>query len=242
MSTDDDGKIEIIKGDDQDNEIENDVEQSKSEFEKFSESDESAVTGDYKDKYNELYNRFIRLAADFENYKKRSAKEKSDISNYGNEELIKALLNVIDNLERAIDHGDDGNQKALIEGIKIVYNQFISCLEKFGLEKISSEKGTEFNPNIHQALERVESEELTQGLILSDLVKGYKLKDRLLRPAVVIVSTGIIERDEDDTDNTENVEDYELSNENGSTENMDDKANGSSDSEIKNIIDIKEEG
>lgn len=148
--------------------------------------------GDKDNEYQELYKKYLRLAADFENYKKRLAKEKADIIAYGNEELIKALLNVLDNIERALEHteSDDEASNSMIEGVKLVHKQFFSCLEKFGVDLIDSSKGTEFDPRIHQAIERVESSEVTPGLILSEMLKGYTLKERLIRPALVVVSKG----------------------------------------------------
>jgi molecular chaperone GrpE len=141
--------------------------------------------------YQDLYQKYIRLAADFENYKKRLAKEKADVVAYGNEELIKALLNVIDNLERALDHADaEEDPKPLIEGVKLVHKQFLSCLEKFGVQFVDASPGQEFDPRLHQAIERVESPDFTPGLIISEMLRGYTLKDRLLRPALVVVSKG----------------------------------------------------
>jgi molecular chaperone GrpE len=141
--------------------------------------------------YQDLYQKYIRLAADFENYKKRLAKEKADVIAYGNEELIKALLNVIDNLERALDHADaEEDPKPLIEGVKLVHKQFLSCLEKFGVQFVEATPGQEFDPRLHQAIERVESPDFTPGLIISEMLRGYTLKDRLLRPALVVVSKG----------------------------------------------------
>lgn len=139
--------------------------------------------------YEELYQKYLRLAADFENYKKRLAKEKSDIIAYGNEELIKALLNVLDNLERALEHSDvQEDPKPLLEGVKLVHKQFLSCLEKFGVQFIDASRGKEFDPRLHQAIERVESPDITPGMIISEMLRGYTLKDRLLRPALVVVS------------------------------------------------------
>lgn len=141
--------------------------------------------------YQELYQKYLRLAADFENYKKRLAKEKADVIAYGNEELIKALLNVLDNLERALDHADtEKDPKPLIEGVKLVHKQFLSCLEKFGVQYVDASPGQNFDPRLHQAIERVESPDFTPGLIISEMLRGYMLKDRLLRPALVVVSKG----------------------------------------------------
>lgn len=142
--------------------------------------------------YDDLYERFLRIAADFDNYKKRMTKEKTDLVTYGNEELIKALLNVIDNLERALEHsGAEGSSESIIKGVDLVYKQFISCLEKFGLSKINAEKGTKFDPNYHQAVEHMETDDITPGLIVNEMIKGYLLKERLLRPSMVAVSKGI---------------------------------------------------
>jgi molecular chaperone GrpE len=141
--------------------------------------------------YEELYQKYLRLAADFENYKKRLAKEKADVIAFGNEELIKALLNVLDNLERAINHADETEDpKPLIEGVKLVYKQFLSCLEKFGVQFIDASPGQTFDPRLHQAIERVESHDYTPGMIISEMLPGYRLNDRLIRPALVVVSKG----------------------------------------------------
>ncbi len=142
-----------------------------------------------KQDYTELERKYLRLAADFENYKKRQVREKADIIAYGNEELIKSLLNVLDNLERAIEHSESKEDaKPLLEGVKLVHKQFISSIEAFGVELIKADKGTDFDPSIHQAIEQVESGELASGVILSQMQRGYMLKSRLLRPALVTVS------------------------------------------------------
>ena len=148
-----------------------------------------------KEKYSELNNRFLRLAADFDNYKKRISKEKTDLSLYANEELVRELLTVLDNLKLAIDHATPENDvDSTVQGIKLVYNLFITTLDKFGLSAIESSTGTDFDPRLHQALERIETEEITPGLILDEMIRGYMFKDRLLRPASVTVSTDIIEK------------------------------------------------
>lgn len=147
-----------------------------------------------KANYSELNNRFLRLAADFDNYKKRVSKEKSDLSLYANEEIVRELLNVLDNLNLAIEHSNpEGDVNSTVEGIKLVYNLFLATLDRFGLSAIESSKGTEFDPRLHQAIERIETEEITPGLVLDELIRGYMFKDRLLRPASVTVSTDLLE-------------------------------------------------
>jgi molecular chaperone GrpE len=138
-----------------------------------------------------LNDRYLRLAADFDNYKKRVSKEKADLITYGNEELIRSLLSVLDNLERGIEHSEtDRDTNPIIEGLRLVHKQFLDCLEKYGVKAIKVHKGDEFDPKLHQAVERVESSEIQPGLILAEMLKGYMLKDRLLRPSLVTVSKG----------------------------------------------------
>ena len=160
--------------------------------------DESDNLTDYekiKANYSELNNRFLRLAADFINSRKRVSKEKTDLSLYANEEMVRELLNVLDNLNLAIEHASpDGDISSTVEGIKLVYNLFLSTLDRFGLSAIDSSTGTEFDPRLHQAIERIETEEITPGLVLDELIRGYMFKDRLLRPASVTVSTDILEK------------------------------------------------
>ncbi len=160
--------------------------------------DESDILTDYekiKANYSELNNRFLRLAADFDNYKKRVSKEKTDLSLNANEEMVRELLNVLDNLNLAIEHASpDGDISSTVEGIKLVYNLFLSTLDRFGLSAIDSSTGTEFDPRLHQAIERIETEEITPGLVLDELIRGYMFKERLLRPASVTVSTDILEK------------------------------------------------
>jgi molecular chaperone GrpE len=173
-------------------------------------SEESGNTEDYdklKANFSELNNRFLRLAADFDNYKKRVSKEKTELSLYANEEIVRELLTVLDNLNLAIDHANpEGDINSTIQGVKLVYNLFLSTLDKFGLSAIESSKGTNFDPRRHQALERIETEEITPGLILDEMIRGYMFKDRLLRPASVTVSTDIIDMKKNPT-SEENVED-----------------------------------
>lgn len=139
--------------------------------------------------YDQLYDKYLRLLADFDNYKKRVLKEKADIIAYGNEEIIKELLAVVDNLERALQHSDlEDKNSPLLEGIRLVHRQFLASLEKFGAKPIDTKVGDVFDPRIHQAIEQVESSDLTPGLVLSEIVRGYMIKDKLLRPALVAVS------------------------------------------------------
>jgi molecular chaperone GrpE len=135
----------------------------------------------------ENYDKFLRAQAELENYKKRVEREKSSLVKYGNEELIKAILPVVDNLERALDHPPGENPDGLLEGVKITCNQLLQVLEKFGLTPIAA-VGEPFDPGKHEAMMQVESAEHEPNTVVSELQKGYFLNDRLLRPAMVSVA------------------------------------------------------
>ncbi len=135
----------------------------------------------------ENYDRLLRAQAELENYKKRVEREKSSLVKFGNEELIKAILPVVDNLERALDHPPGENPDGLLEGVKITYNQLFQVLEKFGLTPIAA-VGEPFDPGKHEAMMQVESADHEPNTVVSELQKGYFLNDRLLRPAMVSVA------------------------------------------------------
>ncbi len=156
-------------------------------------SKEEKIPNENNDEHEALNNRFMRLAADFDNYKKRVLKEKEDISKYGNEKLIKELLTVLDNLQLAVDYFDPkGDVNSLVEGVKLVQNQLETTLQKFGLIQVNAQKGTQFDPMLHQAVEKIKKNKTKPDMILNELVKGYILNERLIRPAAVVVSTSAI--------------------------------------------------
>ncbi len=131
----------------------------------------------------------LLVKADAENFRKRMAKEKEQFCKYANENLLQDLLPVIDNLELATEHGRDVEACSdLIQGIDMTIKIFLDTLKKHGLEKIEISYGQEFDPTWHEAMGEMESEDLEGGRICQVLQKGYKLKDRLLRPAKVMVS------------------------------------------------------
>ena len=135
-----------------------------------------------------LQDKYMRLAAEFENYKKRAQRDRSDATRYANESLLKNLLPTIDNLERAIQSGiDAGASGALLEGVELTYKQFLETVGKLGVRQVSS-AGTAFDPNIHQAVAQVESETAEPNTVVEEFQKGYFLHDRILRPAMVTVA------------------------------------------------------
>ena len=139
----------------------------------------------------ELKSRYLRLAADFDNFKKRALKERQDLHNYATENLIKELLATVDNLERAVGHGrqEEGDAKSLLEGVELTYRSLMQALEKLGVQAVEG-VGQPFNPEVQEAIRQVPSDEHGSGVVVEVLQKGYLLKDRLMRAALVAVSSG----------------------------------------------------
>ena len=136
----------------------------------------------------ENYDRYLRLSAELENYKKRAEKEKGETYKFANENILKDLLPVLDNLERALEHGrESGNLKALLDGIELTHKSFWTVLEKYGITRIEA-MGEEFDPNHHEAVMVQEDAQKPAGQVISQLQIGYRLHNRLVRPAMVVVS------------------------------------------------------
>ncbi len=136
----------------------------------------------------EHYDRLLRVAADFDNYKKRAGKEKEDWAKYANEDLIKAILPFIDNLERAINHAEKVEDAGvLIEGVRLTIQQLLHALNKFGLSSFDS-VGKPFDPTLQEAILVVPTDQHEPNQVVEEFQKGYLLNDRLLRPATVSVS------------------------------------------------------
>lgn len=144
---------------------------------------------DTSDKEAEEYlDHLRRLKAEFENYKKRMVKERGQLINWAIEDLIKEFLPVLDDLERAVDSGRSSkNFSSLFEGIQMVYNHFKDILKKKGLQEIPAQ-GEEFNPHVHEAIMTCESDEHPDNVVVEEMRKGYKFKDRVLRPSMVKVN------------------------------------------------------
>ena len=136
----------------------------------------------------ELRERLLYQQADFENFKKLKAKEKQEVLKFGNETLVKELLPVIDNLERAIQHGCKAeDSKAIVEGVELTLNSFLKVLEKFGVTRVDAlEK--EFDPNVHEAVAQEARADKAPGTVVTELQKGYIMDGRLLRPSMVTVA------------------------------------------------------
>ena len=141
------------------------------------------------------YERLLRQAAELENYKKRSGRERDDAIRYANESLLKDLLPVVDNLERAIAHASGGgNGKPLVEGVEMVLRGLADVLAKHGVMPIAAQ-GQPFDPTKHEAMTQVETDDHEPNSVVEELHKGYMLRDRLLRPALVSVAKAVKTRE-----------------------------------------------
>jgi molecular chaperone GrpE len=134
-------------------------------------------------KYKELW---LRALADYDNFKKRTQKEMERIQLYAGEQLIKDIIPVLDNLERAIDSLEDKNS-AIYEGIKLIYNQIKGVLNKYGVEEIEAE-GKPFDPQLHEAIMTVETDEYESDTVVEVLRKGYTYHSKVIRPSLVKVA------------------------------------------------------
>ncbi|UCF83128.1 MAG: nucleotide exchange factor GrpE [Desulfobacteraceae bacterium] len=131
---------------------------------------------------------YVRSQAEIDNIKKRFQKDKADLCKFSNESLIKQLLSVVDNLEKAIAHSENENSlDALKEGVKLTLKGLTDILEKAGLESVNA-LGEPFDPNFHEAVSEQEDNSVKRGTVLRELQKGYMLHQRLIRPSMVIVS------------------------------------------------------
>jgi molecular chaperone GrpE len=137
---------------------------------------------------NENYDRYLRQVAELENFRKRANRERDEAIRFANEALVKDLLPVVDNLERAVAHAKDGgNGKPLVEGVEMVLRGFFDTLAKHGVVPIAA-VGQRFDPEKHEAMAQIESGTYEPDTVVEEYHKGYLLRDRLLRPALVSVA------------------------------------------------------
>ena len=178
---------DVIKEDIKDTEAEQTVEENAAEDQKV---DEKAEAAEEKKEEKEAEPeedgdaKYLRLMADFQNYKKRVEKEKKDLYSYANEKLVTELLAVLDNFERALAHEDSGG--GFKEGMEMIFKQLMDVLEKSGLAEIAA-LGEDFDPNFHNAVMTEETEEYESGKVSGVLQKGYTLNGKVIRPSMVKV-------------------------------------------------------
>lgn len=159
------------------------------------ENDKEVNVSDLLEKYNktvteheELSNRYIRLQADFNNFKKRTEKERESIFQYATQELITSLLPVIDNFDRALKVDiEESTVENLYKGVEMVYKQLMESLKSNGLEEINA-LGEKFDPNYHHAVAQEENENYEENVVTEVFLKGYKIKEKVIRPSMVKVS------------------------------------------------------
>lgn len=152
-------------------------------------ADKKEEVNPLQEKYDTLNNQYLRLAADFDNYRKRNEQEREALLKYGAENTLKKMLEVLDNFERglkAIETVDDCEK--VKECYSLAYKNFTDVLAKAGLETIKAE-GETFDPNFHEAVMQTPSTEVPEHTIIAELQKGYKLGDKVLRPTLVNVAT-----------------------------------------------------
>ncbi len=141
-----------------------------------------------REEATQSYDRFLRISAEFDNYKKRNLRETAEFKKYANETLLKNLLTVVDNLERAMEvSAKNADSKGLIDGVELTVAEILKIFANFGVTPIEA-VGKPFDPSLHQAMQQEESADFPDNTVSQEFQKGYRLHDRLLRPAMVVVA------------------------------------------------------
>ncbi|MDR2087940.1 MAG: nucleotide exchange factor GrpE [Clostridiales Family XIII bacterium] len=161
---------------------------AETEANRAAEPDGLSAPDDNAARDEDLNAKYMRLAADFQNYKRRVEKEKSEVYAYANEKIAIDILGVIDNFERALEAGGaEGREESFAKGMELIFKQLLDILSKNGVEEIQS-LGEVFDPAVHHAVMMEETKEYESGRVSAVLGKGYRLKDRVIRPAMVKVA------------------------------------------------------
>lgn len=140
-----------------------------------------------KAQYDELYDKHLRLMAEYDNYKKRTLKEKEEIGSFATADAIEKLLPVVDNFERALDALSDSEKNTFTEGVELVYRQLMEIFEKMGVSEIEA-VGKEFDPELHNAVMHIDDDNFGTNTIAEQFMKGYKYKDKVIRYSMVKVA------------------------------------------------------
>jgi molecular chaperone GrpE len=141
----------------------------------------------------------LRLSAEFDNYKKRTARETDDFRKFANESLFKQILTVVDNLERAIESGDEKTDGKILEGVKLTHKEMMKFFNTFNVTPVKAQ-GKPFDPSYHQAVTQQETDEQPPNTVVAELQKGYLLHERLIRPSMVVVSKALEKKQKNKTD------------------------------------------
>ncbi|HIO70267.1 MAG TPA: nucleotide exchange factor GrpE, partial [Nitrospirales bacterium] len=136
----------------------------------------------------ETRDKHLRLAAEFENFKKRTTRERSESIKFSNERILNDFLSIVDNLDRALQHAKEGSEgESLVQGVELVHKQCTDLLARFNVTAVDA-VGAQFDPVVHQAVSQVETDEHPENTVADEFQRGYRLHDRLLRPALVTVA------------------------------------------------------
>jgi molecular chaperone GrpE len=153
----------------------------------------------------EMNDKYIRLYAEFDNYRKRVNKDREELIKYANEGIIYQLLPVIDNLEMALKHSNDSTSSGLVQGVENTLREFLRTLEKFGLNPIEA-VNKPFDPSLHEAMCVIERKDIEENLVVEEFRKGYIFKEKVLRPSLVSVSKRPKVKDEKKTEEIRIIE------------------------------------
>jgi len=193
MRETEEGKVHKVPIEEEETKIE--TEESNEELEQAADDTEREQSSEQEliimqQEVQEANDMMLRLAAELENYKKRSVKDRESIVKYASQSTIESLLPILDNFERAIESVEESkNFDSLLDGVKMISKQVFDLLEKKGVSEIES-VGEAFDPNIHEAVMQAPSCEYPENVVSEELQKGYMLHDRVIRPSMVVVSSG----------------------------------------------------
>ncbi len=148
-----------------------------------------SIRAEYEQKLKEQEDQFLRLAAEFDNFRKRTARQFENMTIASVERIVLPLLEVVDNFHRALEAASSENGESVKKGMELIYQQLQDVLKREELEEIEA-VGKPFDPNLHDAIMQVESDEYDEGIVVQELLKGYKLKGKVIRHARVAVSKG----------------------------------------------------
>jgi molecular chaperone GrpE len=154
------------------------------------EAGEAGEPGELAQQLEQTQDRLLRLQADFENFRRRALKERTEANQYGHENLVKDLLSTVDNLDRAIDHArksGDGDLESLLQGVELVQRDLLAALAKHGVRPVEA-LGKVFDPAYHEAMAQAPDDAVDPNTVIEELQKGYMLRDRLMRAARVVVA------------------------------------------------------
>ena len=177
----------------------------KADEQKNSDNGSSEIKSDglkaLEEQLNSEKDKVLRLSAEFENYKKRKQREIDDFKKFANESVFRQFLSVVDNLERAINSAEaSSDDTSLLEGVKLTHKEIMKLFESFSVKPVEAENQP-FDPNFHQAVTQEETDEYPDNTVTTVLQKGYILHDRLIRPAMVVVSKRVAQETEKTEEN-----------------------------------------